>query len=110
MRHVEDVAKKAPCTCKQAQNNSPTTKQQLQLKPSCAALETFTSRKEQINYAYKGINQTATPNTVACGVATTKQQHSPPAESKTQSSAKSYERRSSRAVFSSSNLKIKIVA
>jgi hypothetical protein len=47
-RHVEDVAKKEPSTCKQTQNNNPTTKQHLHLNPSCAALETFTSRKGQI--------------------------------------------------------------
>jgi hypothetical protein len=47
MRHVQDVAKIEPCTSKQAQNNNPTAKQHLQLKPSCAVLETPTSRKRQ---------------------------------------------------------------
>ena len=47
MRHVEDVAKNGPCTSKQTQNNNLTTKQRLQLKPSCAALKTSTSRKEK---------------------------------------------------------------
>jgi hypothetical protein len=47
MRHVEDVAKKDTCTSKRTQNYNLTTKQRLQLKPSCAALKTSTSRKEK---------------------------------------------------------------
>jgi hypothetical protein len=58
MRHVQDVAKNGPCTSKQTQNNNPTTKQRLHLKPSCAALEISTPRKGKEKLVYKSINQT----------------------------------------------------
>ncbi len=46
-RHVQDVTKKETYTSKQTQNNNPTTKQRLHQKPSCAVLETPTSRKDR---------------------------------------------------------------
>jgi hypothetical protein len=57
-RHVKDVAKNGPCTTKQTQNNNPTTKQRLHQKPSCAVLETPTSRKDR---ELQSINQTQPP-------------------------------------------------
>jgi hypothetical protein len=104
MRHVEDVAKNEPCTIKQAQNNNATAKQHLHHKPSCAALETFTSRKSKRSLVYKSINQTATPkfahhllhfkdvedapaSCVACAVSTTNPQRKAYADAKIQSLA-----------------------